>query len=251
MYLKIKLLKKSYWIVFFAIAVFELLPRIFFGQNGDEDTKIKSDDINLILYGSSDELNNGKTYLPEHPLARGNPFYDDRSKISGTIYIKGNKYQGQVLGYDIAEERVILNVFQKSGAQFEIELDNAIIDSMTIGNTLIVNSALNAIPGFDNGFLEIIFKKKLLFVQRHKKTFVAQYSSISPHGFYTEDQAEYFLIFDSIPIRINSKKSFLNEFPLHKKEIKKYIKSIQFKFKKATKQQWVELLNYCENLLSK
>jgi len=243
-------LKKYNFIIASAFAIMLFMPIVIFSQNENNGLTINSNDINRVLYGSSDELISGKTYLPEHPLAKGNPFYDDRSKISGTIYIKGNKYPGNVFGYDIVNERVILNVFQKNSAQFEIELNEALIDSMMIGNTFFVNSALKIIPGFESGFIEIIYKGDLLFVERHRKTFVNQYSTSSPHGFYTPDKSEYYLIADTIPIRISSKKSFLNEFEPNKKEIKKYMKSIRFKFKKANTEQWMKLLKYCDNLSS-
>jgi len=226
-------------------------PTIFLGQNENNTPPANAVEISTLLYGTSDELINGMLYLPEHPLAKGNPFYDNRSKINGTVFIKGNKYPGQVIGYDIVEERIILSAFQKNSAQFEIELNEAIIDSMYIGNTFFVNSAVKIIPGFEKGFIEIIYKGGFLFVEKHKKTFVSQYNSTSPNGFYTIDQADKYLIFDTIPIKITSLKSFLKEFEPNKKEIKKHMKSAKFKFKKASKQQWVELLYFCDNLSSK
>ncbi|HEY9114924.1 MAG TPA: hypothetical protein VIN10_09485 [Bacteroidales bacterium] len=233
----------------FVILIF--LPKSFSGQNEDKVLTINADEISMLLYGSSNELINGKLYLPEHPRAKGNPFYDDRSKINGTIFIKGNKYPGQVFGYNIADEKIVLNVFQKnSSTQFEIELNEVMVDSMIINNTFFINSATNVVPGFEKGFVEIIYKGGFLFIKKHRKTFVNQYSSTSPYGFYTNDDAEYFLIYDTIPIKITSKKSLLKEFETHKKETKKYIKSVKFKFKKASSQQWVNLLDYCDTIAS-
>ena len=243
-------LKKQHFIVQATFVVLLFLPKIFLCQNESNVLPNDTQEINTLLYGTSDELINGMHYLPAHPLAKGSPYYDDRSKINGTIYIKGNSYPKQVIGYNIVDEKVILSAFQKNGAQFEIELNEAIIDSMLIGNTFFVNSTVKIIPGFDKGFIEIIYKNGFLFVEKHRKTFVSQYSSSSPNGFYTNDQSEKYIIFDTVPIKIASKKSILKEFEVHQKEIKKYMKSVKFKFKKATSQQWFELLYFCDNLAS-
>jgi len=248
---KLLLLKKRNILYTSAFAVLFFLPGIFLGQEENEVFKINSNDISTLLYGTSDELINGKFYLPEHPLAKGSPFYKSQARLNGTIFIKGNEYPKQVFGYNIAEEKVILSAFQKNGTRIEVEMDETIIDSMAIENTFFVNGAVKIIPGFDKGFIEIIYKGGFLFIEKHKKNFVSQYSSSSPNGFYTNDQAEYYLIFDTIPIKINSKKSILKEFESNQKEIKKYMKSVKFKFKKANQQQWVGLLNYCDNLASR
>ena len=244
-------MKKHSFIITLTYILLLFFPKNFSGQNVDSTLKASPAEINLLLYGNSDELINGMQYIPKHPLAKGNPFYDGRSKINGTIYIKGNKYAGQVIGYDIVEQVVILSAFQKNSAQFEVKLNESVVDSMIVGNSLFVNAATNIIPGFDNGFLEIIYKGGVLFVAKHKKVFMSQYSSSSPNGFYTEDKVEYFLIFGNEPIRVSSKKSLLKEFEPDKKEIKKFMKSIKFKFKKANKAQWVRLLYFCDNLSSK
>lgn len=243
-------LKKRNFLIASTIVFLFFSPKIFNGQAENEVFKINSNDISTLLYGTSDELINGKFYLHEHPLAKGNPYYEGQAKLNGTIYIKGNTYPKQVFGYNLVDEKVILSAFQKNGAQIEVELDETIIDSMTIGNTFFVNSNLKIIPGFEKGFIEIVYKRGFLFIEKHNKTFVSQYSSSSPYGFYTPDQPTYYLIFDTIPIKVSSKKSLLKEFETNKKEIKKYMKSVKFKFKKATKQQWVDLLYFCDNLAS-
>ena len=241
-------LKKLKFIIVSFLFILFFLPKVFTGQGENKTLPSSTEELNMLLYGNSDELINGKTYHPEHPFAEGNPYFGDRWRISGTIFIKGNKYPGQVIGYDIVNEKVILSAFQRNGAQFEVELNETIIDSMIIGNTFFINSAMNIIPGFEKGFIEIIYKGDFMFVKKHKKTFMSQYSTNFPNGFYTKDQGNYFIIFDSVPIQISSIKSLLKEFETHQKDIKKYMRSVKFKFKKATNQQWVNLLLYCDKL---
>lgn len=247
---KLFLLKKRNIIHTSTFVVLFFLPGTFFGQEKSEAVNLTSNEISTLLYGTSDELINGKFYLPEHPLAKGNPFYKNQARLNGTIFIKGNEYPNQVFGYNIADEKVILNAFQKNGTRIEVEMDETIIDSMAIENTFFVNGAVKIIPGFEKGFIEIVYKGGFLFIEKHKKIFVSQYTTNSPNGFYTNDKAEYYLIFDTIPIKITSQKSILKEFETNQKEIKKYMKSVKFKFKKASKQQWFDLLYYCDNLAS-
>ena len=243
-------LKKLKSIIVSIFFVFSISPLILLGQEENAVRDYSPDDINMMLYGNSDELINGKIYLLPHPLAEGNPYFDNRSKINGTIFIKGNKYPGQVFGYNIADEKVILSAFQRNGAQFEVELNEALIDSMFLDNTLFVNGSTKIIPGFDRGFIEVIYKGNFLFIKKHKKIFMNQYASSSPYGFYTKDLGNFYLINDSIPLQISSIKSLLKEFETQRKEIKKYMKSVKFNFKKANNLQWVNLLLHCDKISS-
>lgn len=242
-----KKLKPNHLIILLILSV---LPLIFFGQNERNDSIASAADVSLMLYGNSDELYNGKIYLPPHSLAEGNPYYNDRLKINGTIFIKGNTYENQVFGYDIADEKVILSYFQPNGSQYEVELNEALIDSMIIGNTFFVNSALNIIPGFDKGFIEVVYHGGFLFVKKHKKTFMNQYNSGSPYGFYTKNLGNFYLITDSKPSQVNSNKMLLKKFESNQKEIKKYMKSVKFKFKKANNIQWSNLLSFIDKISS-
>jgi hypothetical protein len=243
-------LKKLKFIIVSFLFILFFLPKVFTGQGENKTLPGSAEELNMMLYGNSDELINGKTYYQQHPFAEGNPYFGDRWRISGTIFIKGNEYPRQVIGYDIVNEKVILSAFQRNGAQFEVELNETIIDSMIIGNTFFINSTVNIIAGFDKGFIEIIYQGDFMFVKKHKKTFMSQYSANFPNGFYTKDQGNYYIIFDSVPIQISSIKSLLNEFETHRKDIKKYMRTVKFKFKKATNQQWVNLLLYCDKLVS-
>ena len=110
-------MKKHSFIIAAIFAFLLFLPKFIFCQNENNLLPTDTQEISTLLYGTSDELINGMHYLPAHPLAKGSPYYDDRSKINGTIYIKGNSYPKQVIGYNIVDEKVILSAFQKNGAK--------------------------------------------------------------------------------------------------------------------------------------
>ena len=90
--------------------------------------------------------------------------------------------------------------------------------------------------------------KNFIFFAKHSKGFKKQYSESKPHGEYAEPKAVNYIFENNVLTKLATKKSFLEYFLEHKKDVKKYMKKNKLKYKKANSGELYKLLKYCNEI---
>jgi len=205
----------------------------------------------LQNYGPDDLLYRGLLYIPDHPKAENNPYFTENDWNKGAVTLAGEVYTGLDLKYNVNLNLIILKMQNNSSdAHQPVILGNDLIDSFTIGDVTFANLSRLDTTGKLAGFGQLIFNKDFIFYKSYSKEFLNQYSQSNPYGFYSKMNATYFLFRNGIKTKIGSKRALVNYFNPIKKPLKKYIRKEDFKFKTASKQEFYQLLNFCEKQMS-
>ena len=199
-------------------------------------------------YGLDIELANGKIYYQKNLYAEGSPFYKTSDWIESKIIINGTKHQDCMMKYNIESDELILMVSLRSGLSTTIVLDPGRVEGFYLGKEHFIASAAIDPNLFKTHFLDEIYHGNISLLGSYSKVFIKDYNTKTPYGRYSETQTEYYLDKGGEIYKVNGKKSFLSQFPEHKREIQRYMKQHKFKFKKAGRPDWKELMIYCNSL---
>ncbi len=220
------------------------LPFSLIGQSQNANSKISSllDSIQNI-YGSNDLLVNGSVYYQPNRQASGTPFLFSSEFIESTIFTRGVSFQDVEVNYDIVGQKLILLNTMPNGSRLPIGLSDVLVDSFLLKDYLYVNPRkLNISSYFP--YMMLINNQKYYMLIGYKKEFINRFNQRTPYGKYSSTKQVLFLVSDSIPVRINSKKNFLNTFPSARKEISTYLRQHKIKLLRATPEQLKQLMEF-------
>lgn len=224
------------------------LPFFAWGQSASSSIPQLLNCTNELL-GANDLLVNGSPFRRTHPRAKGFPFFKTDDLLPGTVYVGGQTFTDQKLRYNLDTDKLILHTNLKSGIPYDIELYDDLVDSfLLVDHVFISKKQLDNFPE-DQGYLEQIYKGKLSFYQSQKVYFSEQFSERTPFGKFSEPQSKYFVYHKKEWNKVNSFKDFLKLFPDSAKEIKRFAKQEDIRFKKANHHQLILLLKYCNEQL--
>ncbi|HPE57348.1 MAG TPA: hypothetical protein PK904_13155 [Bacteroidales bacterium] len=213
-------------------------------QDGDAQRILSESNL---LYGSNDFIERGFVYIPDHPKANGNPYYLNADWNKATITFIGDEYEILFIKYNIVDETVIL---QKGESDTYVKqpviLNSSQIDQFQLAGQVFTN--LNHVMSEANiqGFGEILYAGQFHFIRKYSKTFMNQYNKTNPNGLYSKLNTNYFIIKNDQAIRIYNKSSLINAFPGIQKQLKKKLRDLHFKFRKANNDQWIEIMSWCD-----
>ena len=222
---------------------------IVFGQAQElseqvEDLYNRSEQV----YSTDDLLVNGQIYIPARPRAKGSPYFGGKQFVEGSVQIKGRQFKGVLLKYNLENQRIILRAALESGKYVTILLNSNLIDHFTIDGQYFIN----AVSFFEDlevsGFYTLVYEGNFTFLVKYEKTFRAVYDNQTPEGSYTELHSDFFIFEDGKLENITKKKALLNYFPLHKKEIKSFMRKYKIQYKKASVTELNQLMNYCDTI---
>jgi len=238
-----------------AVLFFVLLVVAIFDQtaNAQDDSARLSKVEELYnytekLYGSDDILVNGRAYLPEHYNARGNPFFLSDAWISGTLFIDGKRYDNQKLLYNIEIEKLILETTIQQKNKILLLLNTERIDSFYLGPRCFVNAERSIAENKFPSFVEQIYDGNFIVITRHQKSFVSTYNRSTPNGFYSKTQSIHYIIDKGKLKKLPTKKSVLDYFYTHRKEIKTFMRKNNIKYKKSDTIQLNKLFEFCDSI---
>ncbi len=243
-YLSVKILLLLFLLSFFSNA-------LLLGQN-DSNIQSQISDVltnTNLVYGPDEMLENGRLYIPDHPKARGNPYFTDSEWKEGSLIVKGDVYSNVLVKFNVNLDQLILKKeYIKKESHIPIILNNNFIDSFSVEDRLFIS--LHTMPFIPEliGFAELIYKGRIIFLIKHNKEFINRYSQSNPYGDYSKLNSVNYIYEDERLTRLNTKRSFLNYFESYKKEIKKYIRQNSIRYKKATSAQLFELIKYCDEV---
>jgi len=236
-------------LIFLQILLFVVSPAVNAQEDNDKTTKAINELKRLSdsVYGSHHELMNGKFYYQKNLYALGTPFYVSDDWIDGAVNVNHLIHYNLKLKYNVVTDQLILKATQRTGKSSPIVLNTAFVESFHLGTIYFVNTDRFPKGIVKSNFASKIYTGKISLFATYKKNFISDYNTKSPHGKFSNLIINYFIYENEELTKISSKKAFLLYFQPYDKEIKKYMKKMKFKFKKADTHQWFALMEYCES----
>ncbi|MCB2219811.1 MAG: hypothetical protein KQI35_05390 [Bacteroidetes bacterium] len=231
------------WIPFFTIPVN--------GQQHEKNSMQEILDHANLLYGPDDFLERGLVYIPANPKASGHPFLTEQDWNIADITMLGNTFRNVEIKYNIEQDILILKKhIQGSDVNLPILLNSAQIDEFQMDARTFSNLSQYDSTFSLMGFGEILFNGKFLAYRKYSKIFRNQYSRNNPFGFYTKLSNGIFIHWNGRSNRIINNRSLKNTFEPIRTPLKKKMRQMHFQFKKATENEFFELLKWCDAELS-
>jgi hypothetical protein len=199
---------------------------------------------NESILNKSDLLVNGRFYNEDLPNADGHPYLGSNDWIKSWISVEGVVFKNVDLKLDILSDKLILKSPDVVNNAI-IELNPELIDSFKLGDKIFIQNRFNKI---DLKYIELVYSRSIEFYKVYKKEFIEQYNSATPHGKISKPGVSRYIFIDGVINKVNSKTSFLDNFPGKKKEIKKYLKNNDVKYRSASNVELRQLIMFCESL---
>jgi len=207
--------------------------------------KLVSQDMDRV-YGPDPLLYNGKKYSYFLPRGTGgNQFLISTDYINGEVTIKGKRFEGVSLNYDIYNQQLLLQYTNESGAIDIIEISKAWLESFRLDNLLF--RYLN----LDNGakFYQVLGNGPFLMLYYYRKDLKLDYANGTQiFAFSSPSKSRYVLISNKLHPFGNARGLVSLFDPAHRSGIRNYIRDNGIKVKKASDQTMTELINYIGNL---
>jgi hypothetical protein len=193
---------------------------------------------------------NGRKYVPDHYNAKGDPGFLSDSFMEGTLIVDGKRYDKQELSYNIDREKLILKTYINDGTTIFLLLNNEFVDSFYLGPHYFVNAAMIELGDDFPGFIEQVYSNNFTVFIRHKKSFVPEYTKNAPNGFYSGTKSINYIFNDGQLDKLSTKKSLLQYFAKHKKQVKNFMRKNRIKYRQADYSQLYKLFEYCDEISS-
>jgi hypothetical protein len=216
----------------------------FCQQTALQNIKTAADSI----YGLNDLLVNGRTFTRAHPRANGHPFFPAETFSSGTVFVKGQRFEQALINYNAQQDELALDVSESMPWIGIIALNDKLVDSFRIGARLFVHT--NALPAKAPGavYLEKLFEGKFYLLARHQKKFKAEYNYWNPHGRILTLPPRYLFLENGVFHDATRKKHWLKYFGEHKTALKKFLRMNKINPGKATMEQLKQVATFCNGL---
>ncbi|OQX82101.1 MAG: hypothetical protein B6D64_01100 [Bacteroidetes bacterium 4484_276] len=208
------------------------------------------DDYTGEVYGTDDFVVNGRKYLPEHYNAKGNPYFLSDNWTKSTLIIDGKRYDGQDILYNIDVEKIILKTTIKDSIVVFVMLNNEFVSSIYFGPRYFINAEKCGLENKFPGFVEQVYSGSFTLLVRHQKSFVSEYSRNTPNGFYSETKSINYIFINGQLHKLPTKRSMLEYFSVHKKEVKTFMRKNKIRYKQAGYAQLHKLFEYCDKISS-
>lgn len=237
------------------LITFLLLHRVQLQAQSQDNNQLQLAELltkTRMLYGHDEVLENGKLYSPAHPKAKGNPFFSSPGWKTGKLDICGDVYVDIGVNYDVTLDQVILKKeIANQENHYPIILNSNFINSFEFEGHTFVNLKDTTINKELPGYTELIYRGNFIFLAKHVKEFLNQYSQSNPYGYYSKLYSDYYIVEGEKLTRLNTKRVFLSYFDANRKDLKKYFRQNNIKYKKESNSRLADLLEYADELSHK
>lgn len=207
-------------------------------------------DFTGAVYGTDDILVNGQKYIPVHFLADGHPYFPDKTWTKGTVTVEGKQFENVDLLYNAEVDQLILQTKISSGDTVFVVLNSEKVDSFSLAGRKFIGAAKLTGNQQLSGFYEEAYSGNFIFLIKHQKTFIADYSKTSPKGHFSKLNSTNYIYKNGQFYKVTNKKALLTYFSTYSKSIKGFMKKNKINYSKANNTAMKLLLNYCDDLSS-
>ncbi len=196
-------------------------------------------------YGSDADLVNGEKYFYRYRESEGDPFFFSESRTS-VIRIHEKEFEGQLLRYDIFNQKLILDFQDIYGSNSSLVLREEWVESFAFENQ---NFLRMKGPEGEPGYFQIVAGGYVSCVYAWSKDHLLNLNSGVQSYYFTEPLKDSYLVIDGQFYPYRSNKSFLKAFdPERQKTVKLFMKQNRVKLNKATDSQVRHIVEYCNSL---
>jgi hypothetical protein len=222
---------KSYLLAFGLL----FLLRSVNAQNAKPDSSLLSLSLQNVhafykkTMANNNALFNGKEYVSSDLRVQGFPAFESEDLEEGSVVYYGQLFEGISCLYDLYTDEFITEHFNSG---FRIVLNSAEVSQFNLlGHTFkrIANDSLKKeLP--KTGFYDFLYENKTEVVAKRKKII---FEEIRDRSVYREYQNvnQYFIKKGNVYYPVKSKKSVLDVFEDHKKEVNKAFRKHKVKFR--------------------
>lgn len=199
-------------------------------------------------YKTSDVLVNGKELFPDDPRINNYPYLFTENWIAADIYIKGEVFYNELIRYNLYSDKLILQFYQNQTLPKAIVIDNQLVDSIDVNGHMFVSVDYLGYSDVDRNFVEYIDGGQIKYCIAYYKDYIRMYSNLNPYGKYSELKTNKYLFRKGKSFKVNNRRQFLRAFPDKKREIRRFLRRNNMKYKNATTSQIGTLIEFCNEL---
>ncbi len=197
-------------------------------------------------YGEDFNLRSGKQYTHHYFDVTGHQFFFSELYRKGNLTIRGNKYEGVSINYDIYNQLLVLQHTDYIGRTELLQLNEEFIETFTLDDKLFVRMTF---PETGTRFFQVIRSGKLACLSYWEKALV--YSSLSMTNQYKfNKQLRRTYLLDNNQLRsFKTKSSFIKLFQKeYRREIKVYLRREKIKFWQLSDENIIRVLEFCNGI---
>jgi hypothetical protein len=204
-------------------------------------------DTTNSFYRSSDLLNLGEIYQPEHVYAKGHPYFITDDYTLASVTVSNARFEKIKARYNIAMDQLIIKARVDSGLLVTMVTKEDRINSFRINDHFFVNVNKLYPDKEVQGYCEEVYKGDKIFYIKYKKKFIDIYDNNTPEGFFSVVKINKYIYTKGNFIPVNKKKDLFKLYG-DKKAIKKYLRANKINYSKASSDQLKMLMQFCDGL---
>lgn len=211
--------------------------------------KLMSQELALEIdrvYGLDPLLYNGKKYYYFLPAGTGgNQFLSSADFLKGDMVIRGLKFSGVSMNYDIYNQKLLLQYNDETEATSILEVSEAWLESFHLGEQeyKLLDFAN------DQRFYQVLGDGPLFILYYWRKELKLDPTSGAHKYNFGPSVKKRFVLIDGELLPFSNKRGLVSLFDAGQRpEIKNYMKSKKIKMKQASDQAMTELINFIGNL---
>ena len=204
-------------------------------------------DLYVTKVNISDELINGREYIPYYLKCKVKPLLFDGRKRSGSLLFNGRRYDNLKLEYDIYLDQLIYSDSSKfiDDKLFKIALNKDPVDgfSLYFGSDSMIfrhfrtNVAVKA--NLPEGFYEVVYDGKSKCIIRHQSFLLEEDGEYE----YRYTPSEYVMVGESFS-KVHSSRGFIKLFGKDSDVVRKFMRTNKVRFGRADKNEVAAVLRY-------
>jgi len=201
----------------------------------------------------SDELINGREYVPYYFKSKVKPLLSEGKKRSGSLVFNGRRYNNLFLEYDTFRDQLIYSDSTKllNDKVFKIALNKDPVNefSLIFSDGSMMFRYFTAVKeksfNLPSGFYEVVYDGKAKCIIKHQSFLVEKEGLYE----YRYTPVEYIKV-ESGYSRVRSGKGFIKLFGNESDEVRKFMRTNKVHFRRADKNEIATVMRYYDSLLS-
>ena len=197
-------------------------------------------------YGEDFNLRSGKQYAHHYFDVSSHQFFNSALYREGSLTIKGNKYAGVLINYDIYNQLLVLQHTDYSGRTELLQLTEEFIEQFTIDGKLFVKMTFQQTG---TSFFQVIQSGKLACLSYWEKDLVYSPSAMESSYSFNKQLRRTFLLKEEQLRSFSSKSSFVKNFNQEiQHDIKRYLRREKMYFRQLSDENLIRILEFCNSI---
>jgi hypothetical protein len=196
----------------------------------------------------SDLFYNGSEYFEMTGNLKGHPYYESNYFKNGNVQFDGKSYDNILVLYNIISDELIIKYVNPSGSLVNMILRKDKINDFTVDSHCFINLPNDTlvVKTIPSGFYEMLFNGDIKVWAKRSKT---KKEVVDPNKAYITflENVQYQIYYQGVFYPVWSKRSVLNIFKEHKKEIKQFIRKSDIRFSRNREEAIIDVVRFCNN----